>query len=147
MKTTIKYLMLTLVAVFACVLVSSCSNEDDDFERGVATYYLQLKSVSSSNLVDANGRPIEHVLMERFISENNWDADGKIAVGKTDRAAAEAFFDNLMNSVTESATSAWRGKMWEGAYIRYTFCLYADESYIFPKFVTVEITNSGAIKK
>lgn len=30
MKKTIKYLMLTLVAVFACVAISSCSKDDDD---------------------------------------------------------------------------------------------------------------------
>ena len=48
MKKTIKYLMLTLVAVFACVAISSCSKDDDDDpNKGIGNYYVVCRALIS----------------------------------------------------------------------------------------------------
>lgn len=93
MKTTIKYLMLALVAVFACVSISSCSKDDDDPNMGIGNYYFQLYTVES-NCIDANGNNIADALKSEWISANQADAQGKKTIGKTDNESARPDFIN-----------------------------------------------------
>ena len=85
MKTKIKYLMLTLVAVFACVSISSCSKDDDDPNQGIGNYYFQLYTVES-NCIDANGNNIADALKSEWISAKSdcwhWSPEVSFQVGQ-----------------------------------------------------------------
>lgn len=143
MKTKVKYLMFALVAVFACVSISSCS-KDDGVESGVGNYYFLLSGVET-NGVDANGNSISSVIKADFITSNKADAQGKISIGKTDRVSAEKYFEESVKSFINAYTTAYQGKLPEGVYIKLTFYLGVDVSYGYAgKYATVEVTNSGA---
>lgn len=73
MKKTIKYLMLTLVAVFACVAISSCSKDDDDPNKGIGNYYVQLAGVET-NCIDATGNNLADIFKSGWITENKADS-------------------------------------------------------------------------
>lgn len=142
MKTKVKNLMLALVAVLACVSISSCSKEDG-VESGVGNYYIQLTGVES-NCLGPDGNSIENFVKNDFIKTNNANAQGKITIGKTDRTNAEKLFEETINSVINAYTSAYRGNLPDGGYIKLTFCLGVDVSNGYGKYATVEVTNSGA---
>ena len=108
MKTTIKYLMLALVAVFACVSISSCSKDDDDPNMGIGNYYFQLYTVES-NCIDANGNNIADALKSEWISANQADAQGKKTIGKTDNESARAWFNQNINALVQAYDDAYRG--------------------------------------
>lgn len=140
MKTTIKYLMLTLVAVFACVSFSSCSSDDDPVEKGIGNYYFQLTNIKS-NCVD----PDE--FFNIWIQANKADSQGKMAIGKTDRESAEKWFDTNISSLVDGYSSMYEGKIPEGGFIELSFYLGVDVSYGYAgKYAHIEITNSGARK-
>ena len=149
MKTTIKYLMLTLIAVFACVSISSCSKDDDDPNMGIGNYYFQLYAVES-NCVDANGNNIADALMSEWISATQADAQGNVTIGKTDNESARAWFNQNINALVQAYDEAYRGKNFlpENGYINYYFRLGSDASYGGAnEYATIEVTNSGANKR
>lgn len=149
MKTTIKYLMLTLVAVFACVSISSCSKDDDDPNKGIGNYYFQLSDVET-NCIDANGNNYADALKSEWISANQADAQGKKAIGKTDNESARAWFNQNINALVQAYDEAYRGKniLPENGYINYYFHLGSDASYGGAnEYATIEVTNSGANKR
>ena len=146
MKTTIKYLMLTLIAVFACVSISSCSKDDDDPNKGIGNYYFQLSDVET-NCIDANGNNLADALKSEWISANQADAQGKKTIGKTDNESARAWFNQYINTWVQVYDEAYRGKnnLPENGWIRYSFKLYSDASYGgATAYATIEITNAGA---
>ena len=82
MKKTIKYLMLTLVAVFACVAISSCNKtDDDDPNKGIGNYYVQLTGVET-NCIDATGNNLADIFKSGWITENKADSQGKKTIMK-----------------------------------------------------------------
>lgn len=146
MKTTIKYLMLTLVAVFACVSISSCSKDDDDPNKGIGNYYFQLYTVES-NCIDANGNNIADALKSEWISANQADAQGKKTIGKTDNESARAWFNQNINALVQAYDDAYRGKnlLPENGWILYSFTLGSDASYGGATAnAIIKITNAGA---
>ena len=148
MKTTIKYLMLTLVAVFACVLISSCSEDNVDPNKGIGNYYLQLSKVET-NCLDANGKSIADACKADWISANQADAQGKKNIGKIDRESARAWFDQFISALVQAHDELYRGKklLPEGGYIRYYFSMGSDApNGGANEYATMEVTNSGAVK-
>ena len=146
MKTTIKYLMLTLIAVFACVSISSCSKDDDDPNMGSGNYYFQLYRVET-NCIDANGNNIAEALKSEWISASQADAQGNMTIGKTDNESARAWFDQTINYLVQVCDDTYRGKniLPENGWIRYSFRLYSDASYGGATAnAIIEITNAGA---
>lgn len=150
MKKTIKYLMFTLVAVFACVSISSCSKDDDDDpNKGIGNYYVQLVGVET-NIVDATGNSIADALLSEWISANQADAQGKKNIGKIDNESALAWFNQYINAIVQALDEVYKGKnlIPENGYIRYYFSLDSNASYGgATKRVIIEVTNSGAIKR
>lgn len=149
MKKTIKYLMLTLVAVFACVAISSCSKDDDDDpNKGIGNYYIQLAAVET-NMVDAtNGNSFADALLSAWISAEQADAQGKKYIGKTDNESALAWFNQYINTLVQDLDEAYKGNLPENCYIRYYFSLDSNASYGGATArVIIEVTNSGAIKR
>lgn len=146
MKTKIKYLMLTLVAVFACVSISSCSKDEDDPNKGIGNYYFQLYAVET-NCIDANGKGLADFFMSQWIEANNADDQGKISIGKTDNETARAWFRKMVNAQVQVYDEAYREKklLPENGIIRFIFRLGSDASYGGAnEEATIEITNSGA---
>lgn len=146
MKTTIKYLMLALVAVFACVSISSCSKDDDDPNKGIGNYYFQLSDVET-NCIDANGNNLADAFKSEWISANQADAQGKKAIGKTDNESARAWFNQNINALVQAYDEAYRGKnlLPENGWILYSFTLGSDASYGGATAnAIIEITNAGA---
>ena len=146
MKTTIKYLMLTLVAVFACVSISSCSKDDDDPNKGIGNYYFQLSDVET-NCIDANGNNYADALKSEWISASQADAQGNMTIGKTDNESARAWFDQNINDLVQAYDDSYSGKniLPENGWIRYSFTLYSDASYGGATAnAIIEITNAGA---
>ena len=146
MKTTIKYLMLTLVAVFACVSISSCSKDDDDPNMGIGNYYFQLSDVET-NCIDANGNNLADAFKSEWISANQADAQGKKTIGKTDRESARAWFIQTINALVQAYDDAYRGKnlLPENGWIPYSFTLGSDASYGGATAnAIIEITHAGA---
>lgn len=148
MKKTFKYLMLALVAVFACVSISSCSKDDDDDpNKGIGNYYFQLTKVES-NCLDANGKNIADAIESAWIAASHADAEGKKTIGKMDKETARTFFDNSISSLVNEYDKTFRGKLPENGYIRLMFYLGSDASYGGAnEYATIEITNSGAYRK
>lgn len=150
MKKTIKYLMLTLVAVFACVSISSCSKDDDDDpNKGIGNYYVQLVGVET-NCIDATGNNLADTFKSGWISENKADAQGKKTIGKTDNETARTWFNQYINALVQNADEEFRGKnlLPENGYVRYYFSLGSDASYGGAnENAIIEVTNSGAIKR
>lgn len=148
MKTTIKYLMLALVAVFACVSISSCSKDDYDPNKLIGNYYFQLSNVET-NCYDADGNNIADAAFKLWISTNKANAEGKITVGKVDIETASAFFDQNIKALVEAYDEAYRGKnlLPKNGYINYYFRLGSDAPGVASRFATIEVTNSGAHKK
>lgn len=150
MKKTIKYLMLTLVAVFACVAISSCSKDDDDDpDKGIGNYYVQLGGVET-NCIDATGNNLADTFKSGWISENKADAQGKKTIGKTDNETARTWFNQFINSLVQGFDEELRGNnlLPENGYIRYYFSLGSDASYGGAnENAIIEVTNSGAIKQ
>lgn len=147
MKTTIKYLMLTLIAVFSCVSISSCSKDDDDDpNKGIGNYYFQLYRVET-NCIDANGNNIAEALKSVWISANQADAQGKKTIGKTDNESARAWFNQYINALVQAYDDAYRGNnlLPENGWILYSFTLGSDASYGGATAnAIIEITNAGA---
>lgn len=144
MKAKLKFLMLALAAVFACVSFTSCSDDEDVVEKGIGDYYFQLTGVES-NCTDANGKSIIDAFKADWISANKADSNGKMAIGKTDRETAEKWFDNNISSMIDGYSKSYKGKLPEGGYIRLSFYLGVTPSYGYAgKWATIEITNSGA---
>lgn len=146
MKTKIKYFMLTLVAVFACVSISSCSKNEDDPNKGIGNYYFQLYAVET-NCIDANGNSLADFFMSQWITANNADEQGKISIGKTDNETARAWFNKMINAQVQVHDEAYRGKnlLPENGIIRLSFFMGSDASYGGAnEEATIEITNSGA---
>lgn len=150
MKKTIKYLMLTLVAVFACVAISSCSKDDDDDpNKGIGNYYVQLTGVET-NCIDAAGNNLADIFKSGWISENKADAQGKKTIGKTDNETARTWFNLYINALVQNADEEFRGKnlLPENGYVRYYFSLGSDASYGGAnENAIIEVSNSGAIKR
>lgn len=151
MKKTIKYLMLTLVAVFACVAISSCSKEDDDDpNKGIGNYYVQLVGVET-NCVDATtGNNMADNFRSGWISENKADSQGKKTIGKTDNETARTWFNQYINALVQNADEEFRSKnlLPENGFIRYYFSLGSDASYGGAnENAIIEVSNSGAIKR
>lgn len=148
MKAKIKYLMLALVAVFACACLSSCSKDDDDPNKGIGNYYFQLSSVDT-NCVGTDGKSVANALKEEWISSNNADTQGKISIGKCDNETAKNWFDQEITTLVDAYNTAYAGKglLPDNGYIRYTFYLGSDASYGgATSYATIEVTNSGAKK-
>lgn len=149
MKKTFKYLMLALVAVLACVSISSCSSDDDDPSKGIGNYYFQLTKVES-NCADANGKNIADAFETAWIAANHADAQGKIIIGKTDNETAREMFDKLVDTQIKVNDDAYRGKnlLPANGYIRLSFRLGSDASYGGAnEYATIEITNSGVYRE
>lgn len=149
MKTTIKYLMLALVAVFACVSISSCTKDDDDPNKGIGNYYFQLFDVES-NCIDANGNSIVDACWDEWVSANQADDQGKKIIGKTDKESARAWFNQTINALVQAFDEAYRGKnlLPENGYILYYFRLGSDAPYGGAnEYATIEVSNSGANKR
>lgn len=145
MKTKVKNLMLALVAVLACVSISSCSKEEDP-NMGIGNYYFQLTNVES-NCLDENGKNIADALKSAWISANNADAQGKMLIGKTDKESACARFTQNVDAQVKAHDDAYRGKnlLPKNGYIRLFFSLGSDASYGGAnESSTIEVTNSGA---
>lgn len=137
--------MLTLVTVFACVSISSCS-KDEDPNKGIGNYYFQLSNVET-NCIDANGNNLADTFKSEWISANQADAQGKKTIGKTDNESARAWFNQNINVLAQLYDKAYRGKniLPENGYIRYSFYLGSDASYGGAnEYATIEVTNSGA---
>lgn len=150
MKKTIKYLMLTLVAVFACVAISSCSKDDDDDpNKGIGNYYVQLAGVET-NCIDAAGNNLADIFKSGWITENKADSQGKKTIGKTDNETARTWFNQYINALVQNADEEFRGKnlLPENGYVRYYFSLGSDASYGGAnENAIIEVTNFGAIKR
>ena len=147
MKTTIKYLMLAFVAVLACASITSCGNDDDDDQnKGISNYYLQLSSVET-NCIDADGNNLADLFKSGWISANQADAQGKIIIGKTDNQTAIALFDEYINELVQAFNDEFYEKnlLPDDGYILYTFYLGSDASYGGATgYVRIKVTNSGA---
>lgn len=146
MKTTIKYLMLTLAAVFACVSISSCSNDEDDPNKGIGNYYFQLTRVET-NCIDANGKNLSETFLSEWISANKADSKGKIEIGKCDNETAFDWFIQNINAMLQAYNEAYQGKnlLPENGYILYTFYLGSDAQYGgASEYATIEVSNAGA---
>lgn len=149
MKKTIKYLMLILVAVFACVAISSCNKTDDDPNKGIGNYYVQLTGVET-NCIDATGNNLADIFKSGWITENKADSQGKKTIGKTDNETARTWFNQYINALVQNADEEFRGKnlLPENGYVRYYFSLESDASYGGAnENAIIEVTNSGAIKR
>ena len=149
MKKTIKCLMLTLVAVFACVAISSCSKDDDDPNKGIGNYYVQLTGVET-NCVDATGNNLADIFKSGWITENKADSQGKKTIGKTDNETARTWLNQYINALVQNADEEFRGKnlLPENGYVRYYFSLGSDASYGGAnENAIIEVSNSGAIKR
>ena len=150
MKKTIKYLMLTLVAVFACVSISSCSKDDDDDpNKGIGNYYVQLTGVET-NCIDATGNNLADTFKSGWITENKADSQGKKTIGKTDNETARTWFNQYINALVQNADEEFRGinLLPENGYVRYYFSLGSDASYGGAnENAIIEVSNSGAIKR
>ena len=149
MKKTIKYLMLTLVAVFACVAISSCSKDDDDPNKGLGNYYVHSTGVET-NCVDATGHNLADIFKSGWITENKADSQGKKTIGKTDNETARTWFNQYINALVQNADEEFRGKnlLPENGYVRYYFSLGSDASYGGAnENAIIEVSNSGAIKR
>lgn len=150
MKKTIKYLMLTLVAVLACVAISSCSKDDDDDpNKGIGNYYVQLTGVET-NCIDATGNNLADTFKSGWITENKADSQGKKTIGKTDNETARTWFNQYINALVQNADEEFRGKnlLPENGYVRYYFSLGSDASYGGAnENAIIEVSNSGAIKR
>ena len=150
MKKTIKYLMLTLVAVFACVAISSCSKDDDDLNKGIGNYYVQLVGIETNCIDATTGNNLADNLMSEWISANKADAQGKKTIGKADNESARTWFNQNINALVQEYDEMYRGKnlLPENGYIRYYFSLGSDASYGgATENAIIEVTNSGAIKR
>lgn len=137
MKTKFKYLMFALVAVLACVSISSCSKEDD-LSKGIGNYYFRLTNVES-NCVDPNE------VYNYWVRDNNADSKGKLAIGRIDRQTAEEWFETTVTSLANAYSAAYEDKLPEGGLIRLTFYLGSDlESYgASGKYAYIEVRNTG----
>lgn len=150
MKTKVKYLMLALAAVLACASIVSCSKDDDeDPNKGVGNYYLQLTNVET-NCVDANGNNLAETFKAEWISANKADAQGKKIIGNTDNESARSWFNQYITTFVQANDEAYRGKnlLPANCYIRYSFHLGSDASYGgVNEIATIEVTNSGTNKR
>ena len=147
MKTKIKNLMLTFVVLLACVSISSCSKEEDP-NKGIGDYYFQLYGVET-NCLDANGNNVADAFKSEWITANKADAQGKIAIGKTDNESARAWFNQNINALVQAYDELYCGKnlLPENGYVRYTFRLGSDASYGGAnESATIDVSNSGARK-
>ena len=151
MKKTIKYLMLTLVAVFACVAISSCSKDDDDPDKGIGNYYVQLVGVETNCIDATTGNNMADNFKSGWISANKADAQGRKTIGKTDNETARTWFNQNINALVQAFDEMYRGKnlLPENGYIRYYyFSLGSDASYGGAnENAIIEVSNSGAIKR
>lgn len=102
--------MLTLVAVFACVAISSCSKDDDDPNKGIGNYYVQLAGVET-NCIDATGNNLADIFKSGWITENKADSQGKKTIGKTDNETARTWFNQYINALVQNADEEFRGKI------------------------------------
>lgn len=144
MKSKIKYLMLALVAVFACVSFSSCDAVEEDLLH-VYDYYYQLSSVQS-NCLDANGNDISSACKEEWKTLVNADANYSIKVGKTTKDKAVEWFNMNIDANRKAYDELYAGKnlLPKGGWIVYTFRLYSDSPEGGSKSASIEVSNSGA---
>lgn len=144
MKSKIKYLMLALVAVFACVSFSSCDAIEEDL-LGVYDYYYQLSGVQS-NCFDANGNDISSACKEEWKTIVNADGNYRIKVGKTTNEKAVEWFNMNIDANLKAYDELYAGKnlLPEGGWVVYTFRLFSDSPKGVTKSASIEVSNSGA---
>lgn len=147
MKKTFKYLMLALVAVLACVSISSCSKDnDEDPSKGMGNYYVQLHNFES-NITDAKGNNIAELIKSEWLSMMQADSQGKKVIGKTDNENARMWFNQFVNETMQQFGEIGKTSIPENGYIRFSVSLGSDASYGGAnEFATIEITNTGARK-
>lgn len=139
MKTTMKYLMLALVAVLACVSISSCTDDYDE-----SNYYLKLYDVGT-NLTDANGVLLNKAIKDEWDKANKADDYGRVIIGKMDEKTAINFFNQFIDNMEQGFDEAYRGKIIQGGIIRYYFSIGTDHGPAV-EYATIEVTNSGAYR-
>lgn len=139
MKTKLNMLMLTLIAMFACLSLSSCDKDNDP----VGSAYVQLSSVDT-NCIDANGISIASAVESEWITTNKADSQGKVLIGKTSLDRAEELFDQNIASMMTQFNDLYAGKnlLPESGYITYHFSLIFNNAAI--RHASITVTNEGA---
>lgn len=140
MKTKVIYLMLTLMAVFACVSLSSCGS-DDNGTNSSSNYYMVMKSVYGSSTKAVN---IGNTLISDWKNNNNVDSQGILSLGTSDEETAKAMFSTKMNTLRKQYDDAYAGKnqLNDKDYVLCVFVVCSNTEIVETK--SINVSNSGA---
>lgn len=122
MKKTIKFLMLALVAMLACVSFSSCGGEDEPETPTLQnSYRLRLEKLET-NCIENNKYTIDIWVLQDMI-DKGYDIE---FISGSDDQNAESMFKQFMNTVKTSCVDFYNkaGSLKEGDYVTYHYVMY-----------------------